>query len=173
MWSPPLSFRTKKSKNWRRSVTSWLQSWERLTEFPLLAQQVCIWLLLTTVIILPYPGVITLLPRKKKPGKKHMPTAACPALLLMQQPGEQPQSLEHCPGRSGPDRLSIFHSWLSVGSGGQATKSGFVISLSLIHFKNHFYFSKFVKFMILWLLFGIIFCSASVLFFLWPIYFIF
>lgn len=40
-----LPFRTKKSKNWQKSATSWLQSWERLTEFPLFAQWICVWLL--------------------------------------------------------------------------------------------------------------------------------
>lgn len=75
-----LSFRTKKSKNWRKSATSWLPSWERLTEFPPFAQWICIWLLLS------WPQYLAL-PRnccpfaEKKTLKKHMPTAACPALL--------------------------------------------------------------------------------------------
>lgn len=75
-----LSFRTKKSKNWRKSATSWLPSWERLTEFPLFAQWICVWLLLS------WPQlsclIQELLPlRREKHFEKAHPAAAYPALL--------------------------------------------------------------------------------------------
>lgn len=90
---------------------------------------------LMTTLILPYLGIITPLQRKKKLKKSTCLLLTVPLCCRCNSPrGGNPRVLHSHKGMAS-DSFTVCHILPSIGSGRQAAKFGFVISLSLIRFK--------------------------------------